>query len=144
MRKLRLNKSTLNPIFKETFTFRLYGYADETLQIKVYDYDAYKSDDLIGRRFIKLNSINPNEVVDEWYDLEDENGNTIKNGEKSGYGKIRIILQKLNHEPHGTAYYEGKNSEISKAIKAKEEELISNEEKIGIMENSFNVFDLEK
>ena len=82
----------MNPIFKETFTFEKLR-QDNFLHIEVYDYDAYKSDDKIGGKSIDLTRLNPNEVVDKWYDLED------KNGKIGNCGKIRIILQLLEHSP---------------------------------------------
>mgnify|MGYP000926628667 CR=1 FL=1 len=52
----KYHKSTLNPIWEESFTFDIFK-GDEILKVLVMDKDAIKSDDFEGQCFIPLNSL---------------------------------------------------------------------------------------
>lgn len=73
-------------------------------------------------------------MLDKWYDLEDREGNI-------GLGKIRIILQIVDHVPPD---YKKETELVQELIMEIEHNLLFNEEKKDIMEKPFGVFEVEK
>lgn len=132
--KTTIKRATLNPIYKETFMFNKFP-KEDMLLIEVYDYDAYKWDDIIGIKRIDLDDIKVNDTVDRWYELED------RDGKIGSLGKVRIILQKVEHTPPD---FRKETDDIEKLIMLKEQEIMFNEEKREIMEKPFALFEMEK
>ncbi|XP_055954893.1 synaptotagmin-1 [Patella vulgata] len=67
----KVHRKTLNPVFNETFTFKV-PYAEigaKTLVFAVYDFDRFSKHDQIGQVKIPLNSIDLGRVTEEWQDL---------------------------------------------------------------------------
>ncbi|XP_067676789.1 synaptotagmin-1-like isoform X2 [Haliotis asinina] len=67
----KVHRKTLNPVFNETFTFKV-PYAEvgsKTLTFAVYDFDRFSKHDQIGQVLVPLNSIDLGRVVEEWRDL---------------------------------------------------------------------------
>jgi len=131
--KTTIKRTTLDPIWKETFTFNKLP-REDTLLIEVYDYDAYKFDEIIGIKRINLQNIKINDIEDHWYELEDKDGHT-------GIGKVRIIIQLIEHVPPN---FQAEIENIDKQIRAKEIEIEQTEDKLEVMQKPFAVFELEK
>ncbi|BFZ24713.1 hypothetical protein BsWGS_27751 [Bradybaena similaris] len=67
----KVHRKTLNPVFNETFTFKV-PYAEvgsKILTFAVYDFDRFSKHDQIGQVQVPLNSIDLGRVVEEWRDL---------------------------------------------------------------------------
>ena len=62
----------LNPQFNETFEFSI-SPADEALVVKIWDYDALKSDDLLGTLEIPLYKLKPGESYHQWLPINNRN-----------------------------------------------------------------------
>lgn len=70
--KTRIHKKSLNPIFDETFHFKV-SYSDlnnRTLVLAVYDYDRFSKHDEIGHVSIPVGSIDLAQTKEEWSDLK--------------------------------------------------------------------------
>ncbi|CAG5136789.1 unnamed protein product [Candidula unifasciata] len=68
----KVHRKTLNPVFNETFTFKV-PYAEvgsKILTFAVYDFDRFSKHDQIGQVQVPLNSIDLGRVVEEWRDLQ--------------------------------------------------------------------------
>uniref|UniRef100_UPI00398F4443 synaptotagmin VIII n=1 Tax=Pristiophorus japonicus TaxID=55135 RepID=UPI00398F4443 len=68
----KVYRRTLNPIFKERFTFKGSSQADlaeKTVVMQVYDFNRFSKHDIIGEVRIALNTVNLNHVVEEWREL---------------------------------------------------------------------------
>ncbi|XP_041054223.1 synaptotagmin VIII [Carcharodon carcharias] len=67
----KVHRRTLNPAFKERFTFKASqgDIAEKTVVMQVYDFNRFSKHDIIGEVRIPLNTINLNHVVEEWRDL---------------------------------------------------------------------------
>ncbi|XP_010897569.1 synaptotagmin-2 isoform X2 [Esox lucius] len=68
----KVHKKTLNPVFNETFVFKL-PYAElggKTLVMSVFDYDRFSKHDIIGEVKIPMNTIDLGQPIEEWRDLE--------------------------------------------------------------------------
>ncbi|XP_048401549.1 synaptotagmin VIII [Stegostoma tigrinum] len=67
----KVYRRTLNPTFKERFTFKASQaeIADKTVVMQVYDFNRFSKHDVIGEVRIPLNTVNLNHVVEEWQDL---------------------------------------------------------------------------
>ncbi|KAJ7998759.1 hypothetical protein DPEC_G00208200 [Dallia pectoralis] len=68
----KVHKKTLNPVFNETFVFKL-PYAElggKTLVMSVFDYDRFSKHDIIGEVKIPMNTIDLGQPIEEWKDLE--------------------------------------------------------------------------
>lgn len=68
----KVHRKTLNPVFNESFTFKV-PYAEiggKTLVLAVYDFDRFSKHDQIGQVRVPLNSVDLGGVVEEWRDLE--------------------------------------------------------------------------
>ncbi|KAK2162329.1 hypothetical protein LSH36_100g04021 [Paralvinella palmiformis] len=67
----KVHRKTLNPVFNETFIFKV-PYSEmgsKTLCFAVYDFDRFSKHDQIGQVKVPLNSIDLGRVVEEWRDL---------------------------------------------------------------------------
>ncbi|XP_064628797.1 synaptotagmin-1-like isoform X1 [Lineus longissimus] len=82
----KVHRKTLNPVFNETFVFKV-PYADmasKTLVFAVYDFDRFSKHDQIGLVKVPLNSVDLGRVIEEWRDLtspESENEKENKLGD---------------------------------------------------------------
>ncbi|CAK6967195.1 synaptotagmin-2 [Scomber scombrus] len=68
----KVHKKTLNPVFNETFVFKV-PYEDlggKTLVMSVYDYDRFSKHDVIGEVKIPMNTIDLGRPIEEWKDLD--------------------------------------------------------------------------
>ncbi|CAL1527196.1 unnamed protein product [Lymnaea stagnalis] len=68
----KVHRKTLNPVFNESFTFKV-PYAEvgsKILTFAVYDFDRFSKHDQIGQVQVPLNSIDLGRVVEEWRDLQ--------------------------------------------------------------------------
>uniref|UniRef100_A0A8C4IBE4 Synaptotagmin n=1 Tax=Dicentrarchus labrax TaxID=13489 RepID=A0A8C4IBE4_DICLA len=68
----KVHKKTLNPVFNETFVFKV-PYEElggKTLVMSVYDYDRFSKHDVIGEVKIAMNTIDLGRPIEEWRDLE--------------------------------------------------------------------------
>ncbi|XP_029287873.1 synaptotagmin-2-like isoform X2 [Cottoperca gobio] len=68
----KVHKKTLNPVFNETFVFKV-PYEElggKTLMMSVYDYDRFSKHDVIGDVKIPMNTIDLGRPIEEWKDLD--------------------------------------------------------------------------
>ncbi|KAL2091074.1 hypothetical protein ACEWY4_013337 [Coilia grayii] len=68
----KVHKKTLNPVFNETFNFKI-PYEElggKTLVMSVYDYDRFSKHDIIGEVKLAMNTIDFGKPIEEWKDLE--------------------------------------------------------------------------
>lgn len=68
----KVQRKTLNPIFNETFVFKV-PYADiasRTLVFNIYDFDRFSKHDHIGQLKVPLNSVDLGRVIEEWRDIQ--------------------------------------------------------------------------
>ncbi|XP_028303123.1 synaptotagmin-2-like isoform X2 [Gouania willdenowi] len=68
----KVHKKTLNPVFNETFVFKI-AYEElggKTLCMSVYDYDRFSKHDVIGEVKLPMNTIDLGRPIEEWRDLE--------------------------------------------------------------------------
>ncbi|KAM3877545.1 synaptotagmin-2-like [Diretmus argenteus] len=68
----KVHKKTLNPVFNESFVFKV-PYEElggKTLIMSVYDYDRFSKHDIIGEVKIPMNTIDLGQPIEEWKDLE--------------------------------------------------------------------------
>lgn len=67
----KVHRKTLNPVFNETFNFKV-PYAEvttKTLVFAVYDFDRFSKHDQIGEVRIPLNTIDLAQTIEEWRNL---------------------------------------------------------------------------
>ncbi|KAI1298742.1 Synaptotagmin 1 [Halotydeus destructor] len=72
----KVHRKTLNPIFNETFIFKV-TYSEitsKTLVFAVYDFDRFSKHDQIGEVKIPLNQIDLAQTIEEWRDLTSVEG----------------------------------------------------------------------
>ncbi|GAA50398.1 synaptotagmin-1, partial [Clonorchis sinensis] len=79
----KVHRKTLNPVFNETFVFKV-PYAEvagKTLVFNVYDFDRFSKHDQIGQIQVPLGSVDLARVIEEWRDLsppdDDEKENRL-------------------------------------------------------------------
>ncbi|KAM7007061.1 synaptotagmin-2-like isoform 2-T8 [Tautogolabrus adspersus] len=68
----KVHKKTLNPVFNETFVFKV-PYEElggKILSMSVFDYDRFSKHDVIGEVKIAMNTIDLGRPIEEWRDLE--------------------------------------------------------------------------
>ncbi|KAL3309451.1 Arf guanine nucleotide exchange factor syt1, partial [Cichlidogyrus casuarinus] len=67
----KVHRKTLNPVFNETFVFKVpfAEVAGKTLVFAVYDFDRFSKHDQIGQIQIPLGSVDLAKVIEEWRDL---------------------------------------------------------------------------
>jgi len=68
----KVHRKTLNPVFNETFIFKVAfaEVASKTLVFSVYDFDRFSKHDQIGQLLIPLNSIDLGQIIEEWRDIQ--------------------------------------------------------------------------
>uniref|UniRef100_A0A3P8WQL9 Synaptotagmin 2 n=1 Tax=Cynoglossus semilaevis TaxID=244447 RepID=A0A3P8WQL9_CYNSE len=89
----KVHKKTLNPVFNETFSFKI-AYTDlggQTLVLQVFDFDRFGKHDLIGEIKIPMNTIDLGQPIHEWKDLS--------GGEKEEQEKLGDICISLRYVP---------------------------------------------
>ncbi|KAK3577448.1 hypothetical protein CHS0354_032299 [Potamilus streckersoni] len=67
----KVHRKTLNPVFNESFTFKV-PYAEvggKTLVLAVYDFDRFSKHDQIGQVQVPLNSVDLGQTLEMWKDL---------------------------------------------------------------------------
>ncbi|XP_043958069.1 synaptotagmin-2-like isoform X1 [Gambusia affinis] len=68
----KVHKKTLNPVFNETFIFKI-PFAEmggKTLVMAVYDFDRFSKHDIIGEIKIPMNTLDLAKPIEEWRDLD--------------------------------------------------------------------------
>ncbi|XP_060597970.1 synaptotagmin-1-like isoform X1 [Ruditapes philippinarum] len=67
----KVHRKTLNPVFNETFVFKVpfAEVASKTLTFAVYDFDRFSKHDQIGQVQVPLNSVDLGKTLEEWRDL---------------------------------------------------------------------------
>ncbi|XP_030624870.1 synaptotagmin-2 [Chanos chanos] len=68
----KVHKKTLNPVFNETFTFKIpfQEMGGKTLVMSVYDFDRFSKHDVIGEVKIPMNTLDLAQPIEQWRDLE--------------------------------------------------------------------------
>uniref|UniRef100_A0A8B9KH15 Synaptotagmin n=1 Tax=Astyanax mexicanus TaxID=7994 RepID=A0A8B9KH15_ASTMX len=68
----KVHKKTLNPVFNETFVFKIpyQELGGKTLVMSVYDYDRFSKHDIIGEVKLPMNTVDLGQPIEEWKDLE--------------------------------------------------------------------------
>lgn len=133
--KTTTKKTTLDPLWKESFSF--YGAINKTsiLQVTVYDYDALTQDDIIGIVDIRVGEIPENgHIYDIWFDLVSEDG-------KEDAGRIRLIIQRILQGPPN---YQKEMEEVGRLYAIITYSLEKIEEMIEALEKPFAMFEIEK
>ncbi|CAL8336301.1 unnamed protein product [Lota lota] len=86
----KVHKKTLNPVFNETFVFKV-PYEElggKTVVMSVFDYDRFSKHDIIGEVKIPMNTIDLGQPIEEWKDLE-----SVEKEEPEKLGDICISLR---------------------------------------------------
>ncbi|CAG6021720.1 unnamed protein product [Menidia menidia] len=68
----KVHKKTLNPVFNETFVFKIpfQEMGGKTLVMSVYDFDRFSKHDIIGEIKIPMNTLDLAKPIEEWRDLD--------------------------------------------------------------------------
>ncbi|XP_016891418.1 synaptotagmin-2-like [Cynoglossus semilaevis] len=68
----KVHKKTLNPVFNETFSFKIpfQEMGGKTLVMSVYDFDRFSKHDVIGEIKIPMNTLDLAKPIEEWRDLD--------------------------------------------------------------------------
>lgn len=88
----KVHRKTLNPVFNETFTFKV-PYAEamgKTLVFAVYDFDRFSKHDQIGEVKLPLCTIDLAQTIEEWRDLTSVEGD---GGQENKLGDICFSLR---------------------------------------------------
>ncbi|XP_077999814.1 synaptotagmin-1-like isoform X1 [Glandiceps talaboti] len=89
----KVHRKTLNPVFNESFTFKV-PYSDvggKILTFAIYDFDRFSRHDIIGEVKVPLSSIDLGRVIEEWRDLQSAE---VPGGEgKSELGDVCFSLR---------------------------------------------------
>nr|XP_033817051.1 synaptotagmin-5 [Geotrypetes seraphini] len=89
----KVHRKTLNPIFNESFTFKV-PYAElggKTLVMSVFDFDRFSKHDAIGEARVHMNTVDLARVIEEWQDLQ--------SAEKEEQEKLGDICFSLRYVP---------------------------------------------
>uniref|UniRef100_A0A914ZG97 C2 domain-containing protein n=1 Tax=Parascaris univalens TaxID=6257 RepID=A0A914ZG97_PARUN len=67
----KVHRKTLNPVFNETFIFKVpfNEISNKTLVFAIYDFDRFSKHDQIGQVLIPLGKIDLGQVIEEWKDI---------------------------------------------------------------------------
>jgi len=67
----KVHRKTLNPVFNETFIFKVpfNEIAAKTLVFSIYDFDRFSKHDQIGQVLLPLGKLDLGQVVEEWKDI---------------------------------------------------------------------------
>lgn len=88
-----MHRKTLNPVFNETFNFKV-AYNDiltKTLIFSVYDFDRFSKHDQIGEIRLPMNQVDLAQTIEEWRDLQSV--------EEEGPEKLGDICFSLRYVP---------------------------------------------
>ncbi|XP_037090704.1 synaptotagmin 1-like isoform X2 [Pollicipes pollicipes] len=88
----KVHRKTLNPVFNETFTFKV-PYADamgKTLVFAIYDFDRFSKHDQIGEVKLPLCTIDLAQTIEEWRELVSVEGD---GGQENKLGDICFSLR---------------------------------------------------
>lgn len=68
----KVHKKTLNPVFNETFNFKIAftEMGGKTLVMSVYDFDRFSKHDVIGEVKIPMNTLDLAQPIEQWRDLD--------------------------------------------------------------------------
>ncbi|XP_018419154.1 PREDICTED: synaptotagmin-2-like isoform X2 [Nanorana parkeri] len=68
----KVHRKTLNPIFNETFTFKIpyQELGGKTLVMAIYDFDRFSKHDIIGEIKVPMNTVDLGQPIEEWRDLQ--------------------------------------------------------------------------
>ncbi|XP_075709642.1 synaptotagmin-2 [Rhinoderma darwinii] len=68
----KVHRKTLNPIFNETFTFKIpyQELGGKTLSMSIYDFDRFSKHDIIGEIKVPMNTVDLGQPIEEWRDLQ--------------------------------------------------------------------------
>ncbi|XP_073795880.1 synaptotagmin-2 isoform X3 [Danio rerio] len=68
----KVHKKTLNPVFNETFHFKIpfTEMGGKTLVMSVYDFDRFSKHDVIGEVKIPMNTLDLAQPIEQWRDLD--------------------------------------------------------------------------
>ncbi|XP_063748116.1 synaptotagmin-2-like isoform X1 [Eleginops maclovinus] len=68
----KVHKKTLNPVFNESFTFKIpfQEMGGKTLVMSVFDFDRFSKHDVIGEIKIPMNTLDLAKPIEEWRDLD--------------------------------------------------------------------------
>ncbi|XP_056130008.1 synaptotagmin-2-like [Lampris incognitus] len=68
----KVHKKTLNPVFNETFIFKIpfQEMGGKTLVMSVYDFDRFSKHDIIGEIKFPMNTLDLAKPIEEWRDLD--------------------------------------------------------------------------
>ncbi|KAM6977202.1 synaptotagmin-2-like isoform 2-T2 [Aplochiton taeniatus] len=68
----KVHKKTLNPVFNETFVFKIpfQEMGGKTLVMSVYDFDRFSKHDVIGELKFPMNTLDLAHPIEEWRDLD--------------------------------------------------------------------------
>ncbi|ROI42815.1 Synaptotagmin-1 [Anabarilius grahami] len=68
----KVHKKTLNPVFNETFHFKIpfNEMGGKTLVMSVYDFDRFSKHDVIGEVNIAMNTLDLAQPIEQWRDLD--------------------------------------------------------------------------
>ncbi|RWS11915.1 synaptotagmin 1-like protein [Dinothrombium tinctorium] len=89
----KVHRKTLNPVFNETFNFKL-PYNEiitKTLVFSIYDFDRFSKHDQIGEIKIPMNQVDLAQTIEEWRDLQSV--------EEEGPEKLGDICFSLRYVP---------------------------------------------
>ena len=64
-RKTEIKKQTLNPVWNQTFQFKVLSYNTDVFILSLYDYDKYSKNDLLGKWTKTISTIMPGVVYEE-------------------------------------------------------------------------------
>lgn len=88
----KVHRKTLNPVFNETFNFKV-PYADamaKTLVFAIYDFDRFSKHDQIGEVKVPLMMVDLAQTIEEWKDLVSVEG---EGGQENKLGDICFSLR---------------------------------------------------
>ncbi|XP_066559664.1 synaptotagmin-2 isoform X1 [Amia ocellicauda] len=68
----KVHKKTLNPVFNESFVFKIpyQELGGKTLVMAIYDFDRFSKHDIIGEVKVPMNTVDLGQPIEEWRDLE--------------------------------------------------------------------------
>ncbi|XP_067137331.1 synaptotagmin-1-like isoform X1 [Centruroides vittatus] len=91
----KVHRKTLNPVFNETFNFKV-PYSEittKTLVFAIFDFDRFSKHDQIGEVKLPLNTVDLAQTIEEWRDL------TSVEGEQGQENKLGDICFSLRYVP---------------------------------------------
>jgi Ca2+-dependent lipid-binding protein len=71
--KTTVQNGTTTPTWEQDFTFDVFSYTTDVLELQMYDKDLLR-DDQMGKLSIQISELPPGQIVDDWYPLEPTKG----------------------------------------------------------------------